>query len=125
MKAIMRLSLIKMPIIVGLTAFSIAHSAVADTQQKPLYKDASQPTEQRVKDLLGRMTLEEKVAQMICVWQGKRAFLTEDGSFNAAGMSKAHPNGIGCVARPQDTVKRRTRPLSLSLLRLLVLGIQA
>ena len=104
MKAIMRLSLIKMPIIVGLTAFSIAHSAVADTQQKPLYKDASQPTEQRVKDLLGRMTLEEKVAQMICVWQGKRAFLTEDGSFNAAGMSKAHPNGIGCVARPQDTV---------------------
>jgi len=31
---------------------------------EPIYKDASRPVEERVKDLLGRMTLEEKVAQM-------------------------------------------------------------
>lgn len=30
------------------------------------YKDASAPTEVRVKDLLGRMTLEEKVGQLCC-----------------------------------------------------------
>ena len=30
----------------------------------PLYKDASAPVEKRVEDLLGRMTLEEKVGQM-------------------------------------------------------------
>lgn len=35
----------------------------------PLYKDASQPVEKRVNDLLQRMTLEEKVAQM-CQYVG-------------------------------------------------------
>lgn len=34
--------------------------------QQPLYKQASAPTEYRVKDLLGRMTVEEKVAQLCC-----------------------------------------------------------
>lgn len=34
--------------------------------QQPLYKQASAPTEYRVKDLLGRMTVEEKVGQLIC-----------------------------------------------------------
>lgn len=37
--------------------------------QKPLYKDAGQPVEKRVTDLLQRMTLEEKVAQM-CQYVG-------------------------------------------------------
>lgn len=37
----------------------------------PLYRDAAQPIEKRVEDLLGRMTLEEKVAQMNmpCVYE--------------------------------------------------------
>ena len=33
---------------------------------KPLYKQASQPTDVRVADLLGRMTVEEKIGQLIC-----------------------------------------------------------
>ena len=33
---------------------------------EPLYKDASAPVEQRVVDLLKRMTVEEKVGQLIC-----------------------------------------------------------
>lgn len=32
--------------------------------QKPVYKDAGQPVETRVKDLLNRMTLHEKVLQL-------------------------------------------------------------
>ena len=32
-------------------------------EEKMLYKDASQPVEARVEDLLSRMTLEEKAAQ--------------------------------------------------------------
>ncbi len=31
----------------------------------PMYKDPKQPIEARVDDLLGRMTLEEKVGQML------------------------------------------------------------
>ena len=32
---------------------------------KPLYKDHSQPTEKRVEDLISRLTLEEKISQMV------------------------------------------------------------
>lgn len=49
----------------------------------PLYKDATQPTELRVKDLMGRMTLKDKLSQMrmLCVHAGEK-FLNEDGSLN-------------------------------------------
>ena len=43
----------------------------ATAESTPPYRDASRPAEQRVADLLGRMTLEEKAAQMMCVWQQK------------------------------------------------------
>ena len=34
--------------------------------QKPLYKEADASVEDRVADLLGRMTVEEKVGQLCC-----------------------------------------------------------
>jgi beta-glucosidase len=39
-------------------------AAARDDDEQPLYKDASAPVEARVRDLLGRMTLREKAAQM-------------------------------------------------------------
>jgi beta-glucosidase len=45
----------------------------------PLYKRADAPVEKRVRDLLGRMTLEEKVAQL---WSNT----TQPGEANAAGL---------------------------------------
>lgn len=36
------------------------------TVEIPLYKDANVPTEQRVEDLLSRMTLKEKIGQLLC-----------------------------------------------------------
>ena len=36
----------------------------AQTSPKPLYKDPSAPIESRIKDLLGRMTLEDKCHQL-------------------------------------------------------------
>ena len=44
-------------------------------QPLPPYKDASLPIERRVADLLARMTLEEKVAQTLAVWQQKRGLV--------------------------------------------------
>lgn len=34
--------------------------------QQPIYKQAKAPIEQRVQDLIGRMTLEEKAGQLLC-----------------------------------------------------------
>jgi beta-glucosidase len=38
--------------------------------QEPAYKNAKLPVEKRVKDLLSKMTIEEKVAQLMGLWNG-------------------------------------------------------
>src|SRR3954469_2261463 len=71
----------------------------------PAYKDATLPAEQRVSDLLSRMTLAEKAAQMMCVWQQKADTLVDaSGNFDyeKAHRSFAHGNGIGQIGRPSD-----------------------
>lgn len=47
----------------------IAFFLLSCGNDKMIYKDANQPTEKRVEDLMKRMTLEEKVGQM-CQWVG-------------------------------------------------------
>lgn len=69
------------------------------------YMDASLPASTRVKDLLRRMTLEEKVAQMMCVWQEKATKLVDaNGQFDPAKAKVAfkHGHGLGQVGRPSD-----------------------
>ena len=81
-------------------------------QQAPAYKDASLPIERRVADLLSRMTLEEKVAQTLAVWQQKRQLVDANGAFDPAKAGSVLQYGIGQVTRPSDGVdrggKRRT-----------------
>ena len=74
----------------------------------PPYKNPSLSTASRVKDLLSRMTLEEKAAQMMCVWQKKSETLVDaDGNFALrkakAAFKKGH--GLGQVGRPSDAGK--------------------
>ena len=52
-----------------LATMAVLPLALLVMAQKPIYKDAGQPVGQRVKDLMQRMTLEEKVAQM-CQYVG-------------------------------------------------------
>jgi beta-glucosidase len=71
----------------------------------PVYKDPKQPSARRVKDLLSRMTLEEKAAQMLCVWQTKAQTLVDaNGNFDLHKAKKAFRNGrgLGQVGRPSD-----------------------
>lgn len=56
-------------IVKALMIVVMAPVALSAMAQKPLYKDAGQPVEKRVEDLMQRMTLEEKVAQM-CQYVG-------------------------------------------------------
>ena len=82
-------------------------SAVAKSrpQAAPAYRNPNLPSARRVKDLLSRMTLEEKAAQMLCVWQEKaRQLVDEKGDFDLAKAKKAFRDrrGLGQVGRPSD-----------------------
>lgn len=79
-----------------------ADKAPKKSGDKPLYKDASQPIDARVQDLLGRMTLEEKAAQLIGIWLTKARIQTPEGEFSAEEASKNFPNGLGQISRPTD-----------------------
>ena len=70
--------------------------------ETPVYKDRGQPIEDRVADLIGRMTTEEKVAQVMSVWNRKHDMETEDFAFDAAKARTVIPHGIGHVARPSE-----------------------
>jgi len=80
-------------------ALSLAASLAAGQE---LYRDSAQPVEHRVADLLGRMTLDEKVAQLLCLWDDKVKVLDDDGHFAPGQAAAELPHGIGCVARPSD-----------------------
>ena len=83
-------------------------SALARSARKsalPAYKNPKLASARRVKDLLSRMTLEEKAAQMLCVWQEKaQKLVDEKGNFDLAKAKKAFRDrrGLGQVGRPSD-----------------------
>jgi beta-glucosidase len=76
--------------------------AARPAHDQPVYKDPNAPLEQRVEDLLSRMTLEEKIAQITTIWNRKQEILTPAGDFDAAKARKIFAAGIGQVARPSD-----------------------
>jgi beta-glucosidase len=84
----------------GLALLSQAHAAAQTAG--PAYKDPKQPVEARVEDLLARMTLEEKVAQMLSIWENKAEVFDARMEFDPAKMALKYPNGIGTFARPSD-----------------------
>ncbi len=83
-------------------SFFMVESAFAQTAQPAIYKDAAAPVEARVDDLLARMTLEEKVQQMLTVWGDKKDFFDDNWQFQPDEFSKKYPNSIGQIARPSD-----------------------
>jgi beta-glucosidase len=84
--------------VLAIDAPAFARAAVAG----PLYKDARAPIDLRVRDLLSRMTLDEKVAQLVTLSTTKRDVQDERLAFDPARASAAYPHGIGQVARPSD-----------------------
>lgn len=87
---------------VSAAGLATAGGAGAAKPDLPLYKQAGAAVEARVQDLLSRMTLDEKVAQTMCVWIGKNVVQNDRGDFDAARASQALPHGIGMIARPSD-----------------------
>jgi beta-glucosidase len=78
---------------------------MVETRIADAYRNPMLPTDQRVADLISRMTLEEKAAQMTCIWQRKATMLLdEQGNFDVgkARANFSHGRGIGQVGRPSD-----------------------
>jgi len=80
------------------------------SQQQPPYRNAGLPLEQRVADLLSRMTLEEKVAQVSSAMERMAAasdpqsgFVDPKGSFMPGRAAVVLNNGIGQISRPGGT----------------------
>lgn len=82
-------------------------AAVASSTAKPPatapYRNPSLPIEQRIDDLLSRMTLDEKVAQLLAVWDSKADIQNpQTTAFDATKARAKYPNGIGQYSRPSD-----------------------
>ena len=108
MRMMLRASLVAGAAMMALTA-PIAAPAMAQEVaiEKPNadapYWDSSLPVEQRVEDLLRRMTVEEKVAQIITVWNSKASIQDDEtDDFDPAKAAQVYPHGIGQIARPSD-----------------------
>ena len=76
------------------------------------YKNPQLSTDARVKDLLSRMTLEEKVAQMMCLWMEKpndntgvpKEMLPLGGKFSPELAKQKMPLGMGQFARQRENL---------------------
>jgi beta-glucosidase len=69
------------------------------------YMDRTRSADERAEDLLSRMTLEEKVAQMVGIWRQKAETLVdEQGRFDLQKARQAFGDGrgLGQVGRPSD-----------------------
>jgi beta-xylosidase len=81
----------------------------ARAQETPPYRNPKLPVEQRVADLLSRMTLEEKVAQMEGAWENKSfhkdpqtMFVDEKGNFLPERAAVLMKDGLGQISRPSE-----------------------
>jgi beta-glucosidase len=86
----------------GTAGYPVQAYAKEAAAASPLYKDATASVDARVNDLLAKMTLEEKIAQIMTVWDAKAEVFDAKGEFDAVKMSTKFPNGIGQFARPSD-----------------------
>ena len=91
------------------TTFWSSAASEAVAQDVPAYRDSRLPLEVRIEDLLGRMTLEEKIAQIEGTWQNrgnqkddKQLFVDEKGAFIAERAAVVLKNGLGQMSRPSE-----------------------
>ena len=80
-------------------------------QDTAAYRDRTRPVDERVRDLLARMTLDEKVAQTLALWKGKEKITDAQGQLDPAGARLLLANGLGQLSRPTELRDKPTRIL--------------
>src|SRR5579885_1765590 len=90
----------------ALLSLSGATSLAVWAQDVPAYRNSTLPVDQRVADLLSRMTLEEKVAQLEGAWENRafirepsKLFIDEKGPFLPDHAETLIKTGLGEMSR--------------------------
>jgi beta-glucosidase len=90
-------------------AFVLLLAVHVKGQDVPAYRNPALPVEQRAADLLSRMTLEEKVAQLQGNWQNpasrqdaSQTFLDPKGVFLPERAAIVLKQGLGGISRPSE-----------------------
>lgn len=79
------------------------------SDKQPKYLNPRLEPSKRVKDLLVRMTVEEKVAQMTCMWNDiTETLLDDNGDFDHDKAVLNFENGLGQVGRPGTHLDGKT-----------------
>jgi beta-glucosidase len=86
----------------ALVALIAASLAAVHAQDGLRYRDPTVPVDARVADLLARMTLEEKVAQLLGIWVQKVKIQDAQGRFVPANAKALIGHGIGQISRPSE-----------------------
>lgn len=89
----------KKNIVIALIGCCLVVSAFS---QQPAYKNKNLTPEERTKDLLSRMMVDEKIMQLQCIWQTKPTVFT-NGDFDLSKARKLLVNGLGEIARINET----------------------
>jgi hypothetical protein len=71
-------------------------------EQQPVYKNSNKSVDVRVKDLLKRMTPEEKASQLQAIWVKRAGFESPQGEFDPVKAKQFLEHGIGQIARPSE-----------------------
>ncbi len=80
----------------------LAMTANENDLKSAAYKNPALPIDQRIEDLLKRMTPEEKIAQIVGVWGEKNKFINATGGFDPVGAKTVLHYGIGQITRPSE-----------------------
>ena len=83
---------------------NLSEEAIVERAEAVAYKNPHLAVGVRVADLISRMTLEEKVAQMLCLWQRKSELLFDaNGTLDLNIGRNELKHGMGQIARLSDT----------------------